>query len=59
LHLGYHDPSGLDMIRDIEQRLALWDVGVEVRRIALNLEQLKQYKPPLNFAKLMACRLHS
>lgn len=54
LHLGDHDPSGLDMTRDNEDRLALFagsaDV-VEVRRLALNMDQVRRYNPPPNPAK--------
>lgn len=52
-HLGDHDPSGLDMTRDIVGRLALF-VGqdIEVRRLALNFDQVEQYSPPPNPAKL-------
>lgn len=52
LHFGDHDPSGLDMTRDIEDRLRLfgaWDF--EVRRLALNMDQVIQYDPPPNPAK--------
>lgn len=52
LHFGDHDPSGLDMSRDINDRLALFGAAnVEVRRLALNMEQVKQYNPPPNPAK--------
>lgn len=52
LHLGDHDPSGIDMTRDIQARLSMF-VGedVEVRRIALNMDQIEQYGPPPNYAK--------
>jgi hypothetical protein len=60
LHLGDHDPSGLDMTRDIEDRLGLFgsehDVGIEVRRLALNMDQVQEYQPPPNFAKLSDSR---
>jgi hypothetical protein len=51
-HLGDHDPSGLDMTRDLRDRLTLF-VGhaVEVRRLALNFDQIQQYNPPPNPAK--------
>lgn len=52
LHLGDHDPSGLDMTRDIQDRLNEMGAGVEVRRIALNMDQIRQYNPPPNPAKL-------
>lgn len=52
LHLGDHDPSGIDMTRDNGTRLREFlDMGVDVRRIALNMDQVEQYKPPPNPAK--------
>jgi hypothetical protein len=52
LHFGDHDPSGIDMTRDIEDRLSLFGaVGVDVRRLALNMPQVRQYRPPPNPAK--------
>jgi hypothetical protein len=52
LHLGDHDPSGLDMTRDIRDRLALFARGgVEVRRLALNMDQVDRWRPPPNPAK--------
>jgi len=50
LHLGDHDPSGIDMTRDIEARLSMFADGwdVEVRRLALNFDQVEQYDPPPN-----------
>jgi hypothetical protein len=51
IHLGDHDPSGIDMTRDIRDRIELFMGGVEVNRIALNENQIKQYNPPPNFAK--------
>jgi hypothetical protein len=52
LHLGDHDPSGLDMTRDNRDRLAMFArEDVEVRRLALNIDQIRQYNPPPNFAK--------
>jgi hypothetical protein len=95
IHLGDHDPSGIDMSRDIEDRLtlflrhhrirdycqahlkaspsrssstALWispvmkiaDTDavepVTVHRIALNMDQVRQYNPPPNPAKLSDAR---
>ena len=56
IHLGDHDPSGIDMTRDIIDRMELFIGGVEVRRIALNIEQVEQYNPPPNFAKLSDAR---
>lgn len=52
LHFGDHDPSGIDMTRDIRDRLELFGAtGVEVRRLALNMPQVRQYDPPPNPAK--------
>ena len=51
LYLGDHDPSGLDMDRDIKERLEEFGVDVEVRRIGLTSEQIKKYNPPTNPAK--------
>ena len=99
LHLGDHDPSGIDMTRDINDRIRHfiavdyegyvpdvedvygtlddWRDGVmdeiadkhgwyddngltlepfEVRRIALNWDQIQQYQPPPNPAKLTDSR---
>jgi len=54
LHLGDHDPSGLDMTRDNADRLALFtgdEEAVEVRRLALNMDQVRRHRPPPNPAK--------
>lgn len=52
IHLGDHDPSGIDMTRDNGERLALFSgEDVEIRRIALNMDQIEQYNPPPNPAK--------
>ncbi|MEU1600459.1 hypothetical protein ABZ468_48860 [Streptomyces sp. NPDC005708] len=56
IHLGDHDPSGIDMTRDIGERLALFGADVEVRRIALNMDQVDAYDPPPNPAKLTDSR---
>lgn len=53
LHLGDHDPSGIDMSRDNADRLDMFsqNVGIELRRIALNMDQVELYRPPPNPAK--------
>ncbi|MFF9043290.1 hypothetical protein [Streptomyces parvulus] len=56
IHLGDHDPSGVDMTRDIRERLALFEADVEVRRIALNMDQVEEHEPPPNPAKLTDSR---
>lgn len=67
LYLGDFDPSGIDMIRDIKDRTLQfimgdfgWECsetsasnfGFSVLAIALTLEQIKQYNPPPNPAKV-------
>jgi hypothetical protein len=56
IHLGDHDPSGIDMSRDIQDRLALFGASTEVIRIALTMAQIDQYQPPPNPAKITDSR---
>lgn len=64
LHLGDHDPSGIDMTRDIRERLEMFCEdelspdcdGVKIKRIALNMKQVEIYNPPPNPAKLTDSR---
>lgn len=58
IHLGDHDPSGIDMSRDIQDRLDLFTYPgcIELHRIALNMDQVKKYGPPPNPAKLTDSR---
>lgn len=88
LHLGDHDPSGIDMTRDMRDRLELFttrdfhrnhvaelgysttkhniadvmearvggEAPLEVRRIALNMDQVERYNPPPNPAKVTDSR---
>lgn len=56
IHLGDHDPSGIDMSRDISDRLELFMGGLEVNRIALNMDQVEKYAPPPNPAKITDSR---
>lgn len=60
LYLGDHDPSGIDMCRDIEDRLTeflkykdrlIYDFNI-VHPIALTIEQIKKYNPPPNPTKI-------
>lgn len=52
-HLGDHDPSGLDMSRENRAKFALLTGhNVELRRLALNHDQVLQYDPPPNPAKM-------
>ncbi len=57
IHLGDHDPSGIDMSRDILDRLVMFtEKSVSVERIALNMDQVEQYNPPPNPAKITDSR---
>jgi hypothetical protein len=71
VHLGDHDPSGIDMTRDNGDRLRLmvtenWrqDTGrstfdmpeFTIRRVALNMDQVRTYDPPPNPAKMTDSR---
>lgn len=70
LHFGDHDPSGMDMSRDIESRLQMFLAGEEgphsptdisddalsFTRVALHMEQIKAAKMPPNPAKLTDSR---
>lgn len=51
-HLGDHDPSGIDMTRDLEKRLSTFSYQpVELIRIALTMDQVNERNPPPNPAK--------
>jgi hypothetical protein len=61
IHLGDHDPSGIDMTRDIVERFEMFvggynEVHFHVTRIALNYDQVTEYDPPPNPAKLSDSR---
>ena len=52
LHLTDHDPKGVDMTRDVRERLALYArADIEVRRLALTMAQVRRYRLPPNSAK--------
>ncbi len=54
LHLGDHDPSGIDMSRDLQERLEMFSrhqQPIDFRRIALNMDQVQEQRPPPNPAK--------
>lgn len=51
-HFGDHDPSGMDMTRDNTDRLEMFTrMGVKVKRLGLNWDQIEEYQPPPNPAK--------
>lgn len=52
LYLGDHDPSGLDMVRDIRERLEEFGIMVEINHIALTSDQIAEFNPPPNPAKI-------
>jgi len=58
LYFGDHDPSGIDMARDIQVRLNLFldNPRMHFDRLALTMEQIDQYSPPPNPAKLTDSR---
>jgi hypothetical protein len=51
LHLSDHDPSGIDMRRDLEEKFELFGLRFPIRRIALTKRQIEAHQPPPNYAK--------
>ena len=54
LHLGDHDPSGIDMTRDLTDRMDMFshsNYTLIVKRLALNYNQIEELRPPKNPAK--------
>lgn len=71
IYLGDHDPSGIDMTRDVDDRLDLFvktsaerldEYGpnevsaITVHRVALNMDQVRELNPPENPAKITDSR---
>lgn len=71
IYLGDHDPSGIDMSRDVGDRLDLFlktsldrcdEIGpnevpiINVKRVALNMDQVRELNPPENPAKITDSR---
>lgn len=56
LHFGDHDPSGIDMTRDITDRMAMFGTRLDVKRLALNMDQVEEHSPPPNPAKFTDSR---
>ena len=51
-YLGDHDPSGLDMTRDIDERLSMFsEKPITIERLALNYPQIEEMRPPPNATK--------
>lgn len=59
LQVGDHDPSGVDMSRDLQDRINLFTDGDElhtVQRICLTMEQIREHQLPPNPAKVTDSR---
>ena len=66
IYFGDHDPSGIDMTRDIRDRMELFlgyrelvaeeNIDIQVERVALNMDQVDEYNPPENPAKVTDSR---
>lgn len=59
LHLGDHDPSGIDMTRDLDDRLSMFAGSIDLQRIALTRDQIDDQQPPPNPAKTTDSRFAS
>lgn len=60
LYVGDHDPSGEDMVRDLEKRLVEFGVqNLTFTKLALTMEQVKRYKLPPNPAKTTDARFET
>ncbi len=55
-YLGDHDPSGIHMTQDVFERLELFMGGVDVQRLALNMDQIEEFNPPPNPTKMSDTR---
>jgi hypothetical protein len=60
LYLGDHDPSGIDMTRDVRDRLERYSDGpVDVVRLGLNWDQVQRHQLPENPVKFKDSRAAS
>jgi hypothetical protein len=56
-YLGDLDPSGEDMVRDIDERMYMFGIDeLAVEKIALTMAQVQAYNPPPNPAKMSDAR---
>jgi hypothetical protein len=56
-YFGDHDPSGMDMTRDNQERLSMFaGKEIEVRRLALNFDQVTELRLPPNPVKMTDTR---
>lgn len=52
IYCGDHDPSGEDMVRDVEDRLVTFGVrNLEVRKCCLTMQQIRRHRLPPNPAR--------
>jgi hypothetical protein len=56
IYLGDHDPTGIDISRDIQDRLAMYRSHALVDRIALNMDQVLALNPPPSPVKVTDSR---
>lgn len=57
IHFRDHDPSGIDMSRDITERLQdTFMADCKFERVALTIDQVREYDPPPNPAKVTDSR---
>lgn len=62
LHFGDHDPSGVDMTRDLQERLSTYVMNegcvldITVKRLALSIDQVNQYRLESNPTKKLDAR---
>lgn len=56
LYAGDHDPSGLDIPRNVGNTLREFGANVTIKRIGITDEQIEQYNAPPNPAKLTDTR---
>lgn len=55
-YIGDHDPSGEDMVRDIEARFMMFGIEIEVTKLTLTIEQVRQFKLFPNPVKVLDSR---
>lgn len=58
-YFGDHDPSGEQMVEDMNNRLLGFGCDVEVEKVALTMDQIEQYNPPANPVKISDSRSDS
>ena len=53
IYVGDHDPSGMDMDRNIKERLKLYKAerGIEFKRVALTMAQIEKFDLPPDYTK--------